>query len=95
MSLDKTAKLKVSGMLAAVIIVIGVTVIISNSAITGSGGVSADVEDIATGRVIMMPQEIYHGIMADLNTYFKLRENQEEQDKLIQDIVDSLNGLVD
>lgn len=87
-------KLKVSGMIAAVIAVVGVTFIIANSGIGGGGlaGVSADVQDLATGAVVVMSRETYQDALARLNSYFD--KDQAAQDKIVADVVKMLRDVV-
>ena len=83
-------------MLAAVIVVVGTIAIISNSTLlSGSGGVSADVADLATGEAIIVPLSIHQEVIGDLNSYFELQDDQAAQDKIIENVINTLGNLVD
>lgn len=94
MSLNNSSKLKVSGMLAAVIVVVGTIAIISNSTLYDSSGVSADVADLATGDAIIVPLSVHQEVIGDLNSYFELQDDKVAQDKIIQEVVNTLSELV-
>ena len=80
-------------MLAAIIVVVGTIAIISSSSLPGSG-VSADVADLATGNAIILPLSVQQEVIGGLNSYFELQDDQVAQDKIIQEVVNTLNGLV-
>ena len=96
MKLTRAQKLKLSGMVVAVLVVVGVTAIIANSKFTGglAGGVSADLGDLATGKVVVLSQETYDTALAKLTDYFGQQGSQSTQDKIVADVVKMLQDAV-
>lgn len=92
MKVDKS-KLKMTGMVAAIIAVVGITVIIANSQVGLTGGVSADVKDLATGNVTVMSKEDYDSVLVKLNEYSQEAGNRVAQDNLIAEVVNILKNV--
>jgi len=86
-------KLKVTGMVAAVIAVVGVTVIIANSSVSLTKGVSADLGDLAAGNVTVMSRESYDAAVAKLNEYFVQSGDKTAQDNLVAEVVNILKDV--
>lgn len=82
-------KLKIAGLLVAVIAVVGITALISQG--TVFKGVSADIGDIATGEAKLIPKADYQAVLQQLNNYF-LTNDQTAQDNIIHDIVKILDN---
>ncbi|OGB74574.1 hypothetical protein A2V68_03185 [candidate division Kazan bacterium RBG_13_50_9] len=91
--MDGVPKLKIAGMVAAVIVVVGVTTLIAKSNFPGKG-VSADLGDVAAGAVVVMGQETYDALLADLGQYFK-ETDQSSQDNIIKDVVKRLEAVLE
>lgn len=93
MKVDKS-KLKVTGMLAAVIAVVGITVVIANSSVVDlTRGVSADLGDLATGSVTVMSTEDYDLVLDKLTEYFDIATDQTLQDNLVAEVVNILQDV--
>jgi len=92
MKVDKS-KLKAAGMVAAVIAVVGVIVIVGNGQISLTKGVSADLGDLAVGKVTVMSQETYDTAVKKLNAYFAEAGNKTAQDTLITEVVNILKEV--
>lgn len=94
MKVDKS-KLKVTGMVAAVIAVVGITFIIGKSSITSelTKGVSADIGDIAAGEVVLIPTDDYNSVLAKLDEYFIRAGDEVTRDTLITEAVNILEGI--
>jgi hypothetical protein len=89
---DKS-KLQVTGMVAAIIAVVGVTVIIANSSIDLTRGVSADLGDLATGAVTVMSRDDYDAAVTKLNDYFAKAGDKTAQDNLVAEVVNILQNV--
>ena len=87
------SKLKTTGMVAAVIAVVGIIVIIGSSQVGLTGGVSADVKDLAAGNVTVMSRDSYDSALAKLNEYFRQAGNKTAQDNLVGEVVNILQEV--
>lgn len=87
-------QLKIAGMVAGVVVVIGV---IGLLALTDAGrlrtigGTSADVGDIATGKVVVISKADYQQMLDQLKSYATADETT--RTAIIQGVIHSLEGL--
>lgn len=86
-------KLKIAGMVAAIVVVVGITAMIATSKLPGSG-VSADIADVASGAVVVISQDTYNDILSELENYFEEGDDQTAQDNIIQDVVNTLEAVL-
>ena len=81
--MNKT-NLKIAGLLAVAVVVVGATIIIASSSL--GEGVSADLGDVAAGEVVLMPQDDYQMALEKLGDYF-MATDKTTQDNIISDVV--------
>lgn len=86
--------MKIAGMLAAAIIVVGGIVIVGNSSVgTSITGTSASATDVATGNILIVSTESYDDILDKLGEYFADDIDQATKDRIVQDSLQLLQSL--
>jgi len=86
----KKNNLNIAGLLAIALAVAGITILISYE--TPKEGVSADLGDLLTGEVVVMPQDDYQAVLDKLEDYF-ITTDKTSQDNIILDVVKVLESV--
>lgn len=82
--------LKIAGLLAVAVVVVGATIIISRISLLDKG-VSADLGDIAAGEVVVISQTDYQMALDQLGDYFTTADKS-AQDNIVSDVVKILES---
>ena len=86
--------MKMAGMLAAAIVVVGGIVIVGNSSVgTTVTGTSASATDVAAGNILIVSTGEYDDILDRLNGYFEEGIDQATKDTIVQESIDHIKSL--